>query len=365
MNTYRAVREMILTKIKDEVYLPGQQLDSFRKIAVSADTTVVTVLRALTSLVADGHLQHLPGNGYFVSRPDTKIAVQRKTIGFSYNNTTDLESDNCELRVALSVLTPALLKQSRSLYILAGITSNSVKGQFMDPAHIAEQQFEGLFFTQIFNAHYISEINRVQRNLVLLDMNASDLGIDCVSFDNVGSASALVHRLVARGAKRIAYVGGPITMGRSWLEQRLYDPSGRQRYEGWKIGMQSCSLAPDPQLAFINDNRWKIQDLMKRLLSASVLPDAILTEFVPLVLKALEEKGIPPGQIPVAGWTSQKPTQALQSRELLAECDFMELCTQGLQIMLRRIMDQNSPIEHHLITPVIHDGANPVPVACP
>lgn len=75
--------------------------------------------------------------------------------------------------------------------------------------------------------------------VVLLGERQMPGGLDHLQLDNIGGARLATSHLIARGARRIAIVGGS-------LEPERDMPFTRQ--EGWRLALEEAGITPDPEL---------------------------------------------------------------------------------------------------------------------
>ncbi|MDD3173263.1 MAG: GntR family transcriptional regulator [Herbinix sp.] len=70
MPLYLQLKEMIIQRIKDKEYLPGEKLPSERDMAGAYQINRMTVKNAINSLVDDGYLYKIKNKGTFVVKKD-------------------------------------------------------------------------------------------------------------------------------------------------------------------------------------------------------------------------------------------------------------------------------------------------------
>lgn len=113
------------------------------------------------------------------------------------------------------------------------------------------------------DAKTITQCSRLGVPLILTGTEYTEFEADSVCCDNVLGARMAVETLVQRGAKRIAYVGGPAN---------LY--SDLSRYKGFEEAIRQYGLKP----AFIERGDFTFEsglEIGKKLLSRSDRPDAV------------------------------------------------------------------------------------------
>lgn len=91
MPLYIQLQDIIIKKIEEKKYLPGEAIPSERKMAETYGVNRMTVKRAVEKLVEEGYLIRRPGSGTFVAKRDNK------KIDFDYA----LEADNVGISAML------------------------------------------------------------------------------------------------------------------------------------------------------------------------------------------------------------------------------------------------------------------------
>lgn len=356
MNTFKTTRDMILQRIRDEVYMPGKPIDSIRSLARMGNTSTLTVSRAITQLVSEGFLRkNERGREYLVTPGRGQHKTQSSTVGLLFYLTPGANPyDDVKYAPMLAHLQGELFRLRRQHMILEGRVSTKVKGHpgFMAPADVSEHGFEAVLVHGIYDARYLSQIAAHYPRMVVLDMDTSDLGVDCVAFDNLKSSVSMVQKLAAKGAKRIAYIGGPFPPEEPWENRVYYDPSARERYDGWRIGMTAAGLDDDPSLVLFShrrDSKHALDHIMGFLAGKERI-DAIVTEFPVTVAEAFKRLGIKPGDIPVASWAmSEDADKASSVHTIRAVCSYEEMGRQGTELLVRRLNEPECAIERRLV----------------
>ena len=80
MPLYIQLQDIIIKRIDEKKYLPGEAIPSERKMAETYGVNRMTVKRAINKLVEEGYLERKPGAGTYVSKRDNK------KIDLSYMN---------------------------------------------------------------------------------------------------------------------------------------------------------------------------------------------------------------------------------------------------------------------------------------
>lgn len=88
MPLYIQLQDIIIKKIEEKKYLPGEAIPSERKMAEAYGVNRMTVKRAVEKLVEEGYLVRRPGSGTFVAKRDNKkidfdYALEANNVGIS------------------------------------------------------------------------------------------------------------------------------------------------------------------------------------------------------------------------------------------------------------------------------------------
>ncbi len=112
---YIQLRELILKRINDGEYLPGEKLPSEREMSKIYKINRMTVKKAIETIVEEGILYKIQNKGTFVSKPDSKKILylndhsKGKSIGLgAFINSTGRQLEN-------TVLEKGVINNSRYL----------------------------------------------------------------------------------------------------------------------------------------------------------------------------------------------------------------------------------------------------------
>lgn len=353
----RAAREWILKRIREQIYLPGERIDSVRTLAREIGVSNMTVSRAITELSHDGTLQTRPGSGCFVS-PDLAVVEGRGTVALLLSIPIhETPADYSVFQRVLGAIQHELLHDNRAVLVLRGRLTSKEPDEYMKPEAVASRRPAGVLVLGMPDLRYLSQLASLIPVIVALDVDASDVGVDCVSFDNLLSGVGLVHRLVKRGARRIGWVGGPFPAPSSAASKvtHRYDSCARERFDGWRVGLSTAGLeAPSERAGLLGGTSRSSEgavSLVKRMLRSSEPPDAIVTEYAEEVCEALREE---PGDVMVAGWADgSKHDEIPQSLSIVAWCDSTALGKTGVELLRKRLDEGEGTVCRRLIEPDI------------
>ena len=220
---------------------------------------------------------------------------------------------------------------------------------------IAERQLEALLVLGVYDHRYLANLSEVQAGVIVLDLDAVDIGIDSVSFDHIGSGIAMLQHLVSLGKRRIAYVGRPIAPTKPAAFQKEYDACARERYEGYLAGLRACGLRPEERLIRITEVQGEeaARIALKELIALDDPPEAIVAESPSSTLKFLRESGLS-DRIAVAGW-APKDIYTVQGSTMActALADFEPLGIAAMEVLAYRLAHPEGPVQRRRVFPKI------------
>ncbi|WP_026875330.1 LacI family DNA-binding transcriptional regulator [Jiangella gansuensis] len=167
------------------------------------------------------------------------------------------------------------------LGVLASLSQNYVDGLILCPLRVTDRHVEALRATAV--------------PVVVIGLLPDDVPVDNVRADSRVGARAAVEHLHETGARRIAFIDGP-----------LDTVPGRARYDGYRMGLEACGLTPDDRLIRFADFQFDAgRHSARDLLTEHPDVDAVLgaNDLIAMgVLHALRELGRDaPGDVRVVG----------------------------------------------------------------
>lgn len=358
MKSYQVVKSQILKKLQDGGFKPGDKVDPFRKIAKAAHASIFTVSRAVNELVAEGRLAGSTSGRYYYVNESTRTeeAARNSTLGVLLGCTSGAQLKlalSPDLREMLIPIQDGAMRQERAVLFLGSRVHVEGQSAYLPVENVVARHLNGLIVMMIYEPAYLLSLTTAQKALVVLDMDTSDLGLDSASFDNLGSAAQMVRHLVQSGARRIVFLKAPFADARSSSSRAWnYDPSVRERFDGWRAGMIAAGLPAGDDLICELSARTPeaVREGIKRLMDAGTQPDAILTEFPKITVETLLCLGVQSPKCRVAGWMAAHTSkEARQGIDLLAICDFRELGRVGAEILDARMRDANILLQRRLV----------------
>lgn len=351
MNTSDSVRSLILERIEMQTYKPGDRIDTFRQLAADANTSPPTVSRAINRLVQDGYLCADPNRGYCVRETPGGGAVRGTTgllLGVQQDAKLGSEFAGKRYRDILPILQEGSIRLNRAMLTLGGLVGEG----FCPVDLIAERRLEALLVLGLYDNRYLAELSAVQTGVIALDLDATDLGIDSISFDHIGSAISMIQHLAKSGKKRIGYLGGQLAPRLPAPQKSHYDSCARERFDGFLAGMRAYGLPVEERIVRSTQN--VVTDhILHDFATMDNPPEALIME-QPRdgVLFYKGEKAACPSEIALAGWMSVDHF-AHEGPEMTVAAvnDFALLGDAILEVLQFRLEHPNGPVQRRKVFP--------------
>lgn len=357
MNSRDAVKGYILRNIRSGRYRMGEKIETIREIARGSNVSAPTVARAIHELVDAGLLRTEHGRGCFLvgtnleeheaPRPD-RTGIVGLLLPFGANSSMD-----AAMTEGFSAIQQRLFTEQFNVLLLRGIYNDRRDYPFIPPKELPLKELSGLLVLGIYDHLYLSELNALGIPVVAMDVDASNVLVDSVALDHVGSAADMIQKLYDGGARRIAFLGGPLKARRG-PKRWYYDPCAPERLIGWRAGLARCGLEAPEDLVWevAYRQRPQIRAVLESRLTADTAPDAILTEFPGEVSEHLVRIGVS-NQVKVACWDSKPVSNGPLQPDVVAVCDYRSLGTAGVDVLVRRLRGDSECVQKELISPII------------
>jgi DNA-binding LacI/PurR family transcriptional regulator len=357
------IEENILNLITERNYKSGDRLDPIRSLAQELDTSKYTMNHALKELADKGILYQKDGKrGYFIARSSKRITNENKTVGLVLGILKNQDPTQYPFSMfydSIPIMQQTLLGEHIALLSLGGLIHEKGNASLIAPESILSRDLDGMLLFGIYNFRFISRLAAEQEAIIALDIDTTDIFVDCVCFDNITSSVTMVKHLAEQGAERIAFLGGPFPPLKERVNQNYYDPCAHERFDGWRAGMCAAGLKIDPDLICINPIReaGSVADRAEFLLNSKERPDAIVTESSHAVIQAMKKKGIAPGEIKLAGWASGDIGKNLEHLspyiDVVSVIDYQKLALKGVEFMLWRMENPDEQVKRELLSPAV------------
>lgn len=211
------------------------------------------------------------------------------------------------------------------------------------PARFNLEQTAGILCIELFDRAYIDMLSALGVPVLLVDgyCGASSSALDCdrISMENLASTAALVEHVIARGARRIGFVGDP-----------CHCDSFHERWLAFSAALSGAELPLDRALCILDGDASPYDDdawLCDKLLHMPRLPDALIcvNDYIAIhVMAALKRLGISiPGEIMVAGFDGTAQSAVVEPPLTTVKIPGAEIGRIGADLLLKRIAAPNLP----------------------
>lgn len=193
--------------------------------------------------------------------------------------------------------------------------------------------------------------------IVFVDRAPHGVPADSVVLDNRGGARRAVADLVARGHRRIAYIGGDPTV-----------LTGRSRLAGYRQALRAAGIGYDPALVSLDNHAVAAaRRVTERLLGGPGGIDAVFADNNRMcvgALQAVAAAGYPAG---VAGFDDVELADLLPAPVTLVVYDAVELGRHAARLLFDRIAGGTGPVRRavHPTSIVVRGGLGTSPLPAP
>jgi LacI family transcriptional regulator len=187
---------------------------------------------------------------------------------------------------------------ARGYTVLLASTDGEPKRESGIVKAMRQRQVDGIVFASVRLAdREVTALSKDGVRVVLASRNLPDAKVDMVLTDSVKGARLATDHLIAHGHKRIAYIGGPLSIAQF-----------QDRLQGWREALQGAGLQDVPELC-VSTEKLDMEtgyQAGKHLLSLSNPPTAIFAATDNLafgILKACDQLGVSvPHQLALVGF---------------------------------------------------------------
>ena len=221
--------------------IDAQRRSTIKDVAAEADVSISTVSLVINEKegvspdTRERVLQTAERLGY-VPMGAARHLVTRRTgnVGFVVREDHFTRSEPFYTRVFLGTEFEA---RHHSQYVLLTTIPEQYKPGTHTPRFLQERNIDGLLIAGKVDTNFLDEVRAMDVPIVLVDFDAD--GLPSVMIDNQGGAREAVEHLLARGHRRIAFLGAD-----------LEHPSLHERLDGYRLALAGAGISEDPALVF-------------------------------------------------------------------------------------------------------------------
>ena len=330
---YVLVEEKIKKAIKQKEItdkLPGE-----RTLAIDYGVSYMTIRKAVENLVTEGLLYKVPTKGIYVADRNT---TKKKThvIGYYLDSSIVAGLTSPYYSLIFNALEQQATKRGYSLLYFSDINDNSILKQIKKVDGVIASCFPR-------NENVIHDINK-HVPVVAIDNSASDKTIPSVIIDNFNAVRNSIDHLCKLGHTRIGFMTG------------LQDSDvGKNRFEGYKSGLNNHGLALDEALVYRGNYSFKsglegadYYFSLKKPPTALVCANDAMA--IAVIRKATQNSLIVPDDISVIGFDDITVASQINPSLTTLAAPVREIAELAIE-MLNKLMNGETPANKHVALP--------------
>lgn len=311
--SYKSLKHLIKTQIKQGKYEAHERLPGMRALCEQYKISLATVQRALTELCDESILYSQVGRGTFVA----PLRVECKRVGILCGMGISGLKESMFGSLMQTVQQRAI-EDDKSVSLFQGKIENNGLYTKYNIKDIIKHEFDILILVNVVNLGLIASLKELGAPIIVTDLDATDIGVHSLYFDNEASAFDMTRKLAQDGHEHIWFIGG--------IEQpsQRYDLCLRQRETGYRLGCRAEGLKSILELKAKNYNSAQLlKERVEFALRTHDRPTAVVTEHGPLVSQVFKDIGIP---VDIASWAPEsRVAEALTYSRYVAVCDFADM----------------------------------------
>jgi DNA-binding LacI/PurR family transcriptional regulator len=299
----QGIRDMLAEgSIASDSYLPPE-----RDLATRNKVSRVTVRRALKRLVGEGLIEAIPSQGYRPVAIPSKPAGGGGPVAYVLAQAEPAAPWDFTHEQILAAFNRMLITGGRHALAI-GCLGKSAEQTMRE---VREAGCAGVIL-DTSRSDFVDAAAACGLPCVIVDAYAEVPGVDVVIQDNFNGARQAVEFLLARGHRRLAWLGASRTT-----------PHGRERFAGARAAMTSSGLDFAPELSgeFEHGDVEQAQAAAERLLAAQPRPDAIVCMWLEAALgaeRAIKAGGRAKGKgVELVAWATEREYREVLAPEFL------------------------------------------------
>ncbi|PCJ62872.1 MAG: hypothetical protein COA79_01730 [Planctomycetota bacterium] len=318
--SYKDLMSLIKNQINSGELKVHDRLPTMQKICDQYEISPATVNRALSELYKESVLYSEKGNGIFVS-PIHKVSMKIGVICGKEILT------NSMYNTLIQVLQYNALADEKSVTLFHLRKQKNRHLFYVDEQNIIDHEIDALFLINIVNLGLISSLKKIGIPIIATDLDATDIGVHSIYFDNELSGFDLTQRLLQDGHRNIWFVGGVAP------NHDKYDLCLRQRYTGYKLACRGAGVKPGVEIFMKDHSTHNLKKSFVEALETYEAPTAIVGEYSEIVNNCCHEFGLT--NVEMAGWSNNLEifSKKCDLIKYMAKCDFEDLAELSYNIL--------------------------------
>ncbi len=205
------------------------------------------------------------------------------------------------------------------------------------PPHLNLEETAGILGIELFDREYLEMICALEKPAVFVDGPACAsrtlLQCDCVSMENIASETALVNRMIQRGARKLGFVG-----------DKEHCNSFHERWIGFCVSLGEAGLPINPNYCILDEDGPEYADiewLLGKLKAMPELPDAFAcaNDYLAIhLMTALKKLGLSiPADIMISGFDGSMEATLVDPPLATAQIPSVEIGRLAATVLSERI----------------------------
>ncbi len=321
--SYKSLKHLIKMQVKEGELVAHERLPGMRSICDTYEISLATVQRALSELCEESVLYSQKGRGTFVA----PVRRECKHIGILCGMGISGLQDSM-FGPLMQIIQKNALEDDKNVTLFQAKKKNIGQHIHFDIQDIIRHEVDVLILVNVVNLGLIASLKQLGIPIIATDLDATDIGVHSVYFDNEVSSFEMTRNLINDGHKNLWFVGG--------LEQSnpRYDLCRRQRFTGFRLGCRAGGV--EQGLDFFSKKYGVDQSLRESLeeaITKHAAPTAIVTEDGRSIAQICREMGL---SVEIACWAGDAHYQDVLSQvRYLAPVDFALMGEKSYELLKR------------------------------
>ena len=310
---------------------------TIKDVAMSAGVSTATVSRVLAPEYS----------GYIAEKTRARVIAAAEKLGYRMNFAA--RSLKRQSTMTIGVVFPELANDffmdvaegierelhSRGYTMLLASSLNSVEEEKKRISMLVGRMVDGMLIIPAGSqGEHLQSLSEQGMPIVLVDRIVEGTDLDAVTSDNEEGTFRLTRALLSDGFRRIAFVGGDITLS-----------AARERLSGYARALAEAEIKPEPSLICLGG--MDVEDgyrLMGKLMKKRTPPEAMVAVNL-LVHLGMERRLLETGiQAVIAGFDESRYTPFLPACRYVASQDAVEMGKQACRRIIEKIQEKKTPI---------------------
>ena len=341
--SYRSLKHLIKTQVQSGQLVAHERLPGMRTLRDKYGMSLATVQRALAELCNESVLYSQTGNGTFVA----PVHKETKHIGMLCGMGINI-LENSMYSSLMQVIQSKALVDDKMVTLFQAKKKNNGQYSYFDTQSIIRHEVDVLILVNVVNLGLVVSLKQLGIPIIVTDLDATDIGVHSVYFDNEASSYDMTRKLADDGHQHIWFIGG--------LDQTdaRFDLCRRQRYTGWRLGCRSKGIEPNVDLYLKRFGNFdSLKERVEQALLTNPAPTAVVAEDADTVHRVFESLGL---SVEIASWVGRADYKnRIRHTRYLSPCDFSALGHESYDLLRKIDADEQFGMARRVIETEIID----------